>query len=65
MRQVRNGKLVVNGRARSEDFVVEPAAYDMKLTVCGLTLCVCMFGGIVLPAWGLHFIPLELTLRWA
>lgn len=32
LRQVRNGKLVVNGRARSEDFVVEPAAYDMKLT---------------------------------
>ncbi|CAK9873930.1 unnamed protein product [Sphagnum jensenii] len=30
--QVQNGKLVVNGRARSEDFVVEPAAYDMKLT---------------------------------
>jgi hypothetical protein len=32
LRQVQNGKLVVNGRARSEDFVVEPAAYDMKLT---------------------------------
>jgi hypothetical protein len=56
--QVRNGKLVVNGRARSEDFVVEPATYDMKLTVCGLTLCVCMFV-IVLPAWGLHLIPME------
>jgi hypothetical protein len=62
--QVQNGKLVVNGRARSEDFVVEPAAYDMKLTVCGLTLCVCMFV-IVLPAWGLHFFPMELPLRWA
>jgi signal peptidase I len=28
--QVLNGKLVVNGLVRSEDFVAEPAAYDMK-----------------------------------
>ncbi|KAG0555033.1 hypothetical protein KC19_12G138600 [Ceratodon purpureus] len=27
--QVINGKLVVNGRIRSEDFTAEPAAYDM------------------------------------
>jgi signal peptidase I len=28
--QVINGKLVVNGRIRSEDFTAEPAAYDMQ-----------------------------------
>jgi signal peptidase I len=28
--QVLNGKLVVNGLVRSEDFIAEPAAYDMK-----------------------------------
>ncbi len=32
--QVLNGKLVVNGLVRSEDFVAEPAAYDMKPYVC-------------------------------
>jgi signal peptidase I len=28
--QVLNGKLVVNGLVRSEDFIAEPVAYDMK-----------------------------------
>jgi hypothetical protein len=32
--QVLNGKLVVNGLVRSEDFIAEPAAYDMKPYVC-------------------------------
>ncbi|KAH9311761.1 hypothetical protein KI387_026796, partial [Taxus chinensis] len=30
--EVHNGKLIVNGIVQSEDFVAEPAAYDMKAT---------------------------------
>ena len=32
--QMINGKLVVNGLIRTEDFIAEPAAYDMQPIVC-------------------------------
>lgn len=39
--QVINGKLVVNGLIRSEDFTAEHIAYDMQPIVCALNFFLC------------------------
>lgn len=46
--QVINGKLVVNGLIRIEDFTAEPLSYDMAPVVCILTI---------------SFLPFDLTVK--
>lgn len=52
LKQVKNGKLLVNGNVRVEEFVLEPLAYEMDAVVSSKA--------IPFPIWGSHNLTVDL-----
>jgi len=46
--QVNHGALYINGVAQQEDFIAEPPAYTMQLTVRSLLIVMILFHSIIM-----------------